>query len=150
MAKAGLTSRLAELEEGQPMPKDTGEHNTTVAYVREVGGRAYFEVPVSGPTVTPGSRVRKIDAVRIEGLADGECLDFDHDSFIADLHEARVRGLEVELIEAKNLLAGTGKSIAEIGFELGYNEKSYFSKVFKKKSGQTPSEFREEMQKLIS
>ena len=102
MAKAGLTSRLAELEERQPMPKDTGEHNTTVAYVREVGGRAYFEVPVSGPTVTPGSRVRKIDAVRIERLADGECLDFDHDSFIADLHEARVRGLEVELIEAKN------------------------------------------------
>ena len=55
-----------------------------------------------------------------------------------------------KLIEAKNLLAGTGKSISEIGFELGYNEKSYFSKVFKKKSGQTPSEFREEMQKLIS
>lgn len=84
------------------MPRDTGEHNTTVDYVREVGGRAYFEVPVSGPTVTPDSRVRKIDAVRIDGLAEGECLDFDRDAFVADLREAQVRGLEVELIEAKN------------------------------------------------
>ena len=49
-----------------------------------------------------------------------------------------------KLLEAKNLLTSTDKSIAEIAFEIGYNEKSYFSKVFKKKSGQTPSEFREE------
>lgn len=55
-----------------------------------------------------------------------------------------------KLTEAKNLLASTNKSISEIGFELGYNEKSYFSNVFKKKSGQTPSEFRDEMQNLLS
>lgn len=55
-----------------------------------------------------------------------------------------------KLTEAKNLLSSTNKSISEIGFELGFNEKSYFSNVFKKKSGQTPSEFREEMRKLIS
>jgi AraC family transcriptional regulator, transcriptional activator of pobA len=54
-----------------------------------------------------------------------------------------------KLIEAKNLLAGTDKSISEIGFELGFNEKSYFTNVFKKKSGQTPTEFREEMKKLL-
>jgi AraC family transcriptional regulator, transcriptional activator of pobA len=54
-----------------------------------------------------------------------------------------------KLTEAKNLLASTQKSISEIGFELGFNEKSYFSNVFKKKSGQTPTEFREEMRKLL-
>jgi AraC family transcriptional regulator, transcriptional activator of pobA len=54
-----------------------------------------------------------------------------------------------KLTEAKNLLATTNKSISEIGFELGYNEKSYFSNVFKKKAGQTPSEFRDEMRKII-
>lgn len=53
-----------------------------------------------------------------------------------------------KLTEAKNLLASTSKSISEIGFELGYNEKSYFSNVFKKKSGQTPSEFRDEMKNI--
>ena len=55
-----------------------------------------------------------------------------------------------KLIEAKNLLLTTDKTIAEIGFELGYNEKSYFTSVFKRRSGLTPSEFRKEMQKLIS
>ncbi len=55
-----------------------------------------------------------------------------------------------KLIEAKNLLISTDKTVSEIGYELGYNEKAYFTNVFKKRSGQTPTEFREEMKKLIS
>lgn len=54
-----------------------------------------------------------------------------------------------KLIEAKNLLVNTDKTISEIGFELGYNEKAYFSNVFKKKSGQTPTEFRDKMRKQL-
>ena len=55
-----------------------------------------------------------------------------------------------KLIEAKNLLTTTDITVAEIGFELGYKEKAYFTSVFKKKSGQTPTEFREEMRRLVS
>ncbi len=55
-----------------------------------------------------------------------------------------------KLIEAKNLLMHTDKTVSEIGFELGYNEKAYFTTVFKKKTGQTPTEFRVEMSILIS
>ena len=55
-----------------------------------------------------------------------------------------------KLIEAKNLLITTDKTISEIGFELGYQENAYFTRVFKKNSGQTPSEFREEMRKLVA
>jgi AraC-like DNA-binding protein len=55
-----------------------------------------------------------------------------------------------KLIEAKNLLISTDKTISEIGYELGYNEKAYFTTVFKRKSGQTPTEFREEMRQIIS
>lgn len=55
-----------------------------------------------------------------------------------------------KLIEAKNLLISSNKTISEIGFELGYSDKAYFTSVFKKKSGQTPTEFREEMNRLIS
>ena len=54
-----------------------------------------------------------------------------------------------KLIEAKNMLVSTNKTIAEIAYEIGYNENSYFSNVFKKKSGQTPGEFRQEMQKML-
>ncbi|OMP29876.1 AraC family transcriptional regulator [Mangrovimonas sp. DI 80] len=54
-----------------------------------------------------------------------------------------------KLIEAKNLLISTDKTISEIAYDLGYNENSYFSNVFKKKSGQSPSEFRDDMKKLL-
>lgn len=55
-----------------------------------------------------------------------------------------------KLIEAKNLLTHSDKTISEIGFELGFNEKSYFTNVFKKRTGETPSEFREKMKSLLS
>lgn len=55
-----------------------------------------------------------------------------------------------KLTEAKNQLINTNKNISEIGFNLGYNEKAYFTNVFKKKTGQTPTEFRVEMKKLLS
>ena len=55
-----------------------------------------------------------------------------------------------KLIEAKNLLLHSTKTISEIGFELGYNEKSYFTRVFHAKMGMTPSRFREMSQPIIS
>ena len=55
-----------------------------------------------------------------------------------------------KLIEAKNLLISTEKTISEIAYELGYNENSYFSNVFKKKSGQSPTEFRDDMKNLLT
>ncbi|MBW8199260.1 helix-turn-helix domain-containing protein [Flagellimonas abyssi] len=55
-----------------------------------------------------------------------------------------------KLNEAKNLLVNSNKTISEIGFEIGYNEKAYFSKVFKRKTGYTPTIFRKEMKQLIS
>jgi AraC family transcriptional regulator, transcriptional activator of pobA len=55
-----------------------------------------------------------------------------------------------KLIEAKSLLLDSGKTVSEIGYELGYNEKSYFTRVFRKRMGVTPSEYREKMRTDIS
>ncbi len=55
-----------------------------------------------------------------------------------------------KLTEAKNLLIYSELSVSEIGFELGYNEKAYFTNVFKKRTGMTPTDFREEMHRIIS
>lgn len=55
-----------------------------------------------------------------------------------------------KLIEAKNLLIHTDKSVSEIGYELGYNEKSYFTRVFRSKLSVTPSDFREMSRAIIS
>ena len=50
-----------------------------------------------------------------------------------------------KLIEARRLLLSTEMTISEIGFTLGYNEKSYFTRVFHKKTGLTPTEYRNTM-----
>lgn len=54
------------------------------------------------------------------------------------------------LTEAKNLLMTTDMPIAEIGFELGFTEKSHFSYSFKKEAGMTPTAFRREMKGIIA
>ena len=67
------------------------------------------------------------------------------------LHQSVSEIIETrKLVEAKNLLVTTDKTIAEIGFDLGFNEKTYFTHVFKKRAGISPSEFRKEMSSLIS
>lgn len=58
---------------------------------------------------------------------------------VSDIIETR------KLIEARRLLLSSEKSVSEIGYELGYNEKSYFTRVFRKRTGKTPSEFRKQI-----
>jgi AraC family transcriptional activator of pobA len=45
------------------------------------------------------------------------------------------------MLEAKRLLFHSSLSISEIAGELGYLDSSYFSRLFKKKTGKTPLEF---------
>jgi two-component system response regulator YesN len=49
---------------------------------------------------------------------------------------------ECRIERAKKLMADHGKSLKEITFEVGYHEPNYFSKVFKKMCGRSPTEFR--------
>ncbi|RMG80027.1 MAG: helix-turn-helix domain-containing protein [Bacteroidetes bacterium] len=43
--------------------------------------------------------------------------------------------------EAKNLLLHPNKSVAEVAYELGFEYPQYFSRLFKKKEGISPSEY---------
>ncbi len=49
----------------------------------------------------------------------------------------------IRVEEGKNLLIFTNKSIQEISFALGYNYQNHFNNVFKKFTGMTPLEFRQ-------
>lgn len=51
----------------------------------------------------------------------------------------------VRVDEAKRLLQDPSVSIKEACFRVGYNDPNYFSRVFKKVTGQTPTEFRNAM-----
>jgi AraC-like DNA-binding protein len=55
-----------------------------------------------------------------------------------------------KLIEARRLLLNSPMNISEIGYALGYNEKSYFTMVFSKKTGLTPTGFRAAMLPLVA
>ncbi|WP_437920512.1 helix-turn-helix domain-containing protein [Sphingobacterium sp. LRF_L2] len=46
------------------------------------------------------------------------------------------------LLEAKRLLVIQDYAVADIAYELNFNDNSYFTKFFKKLEGQTPEEFR--------
>lgn len=51
------------------------------------------------------------------------------------------------LEEAKRLLKDTSLSIQKISEEVGYHDTAYFSKIFKKSLGMTPSRFRDHANK---
>ena len=46
------------------------------------------------------------------------------------------------VIEVQRLLTHTAQTVKEIGFQLGFDDPSYFVRFFKKHTGQTPAEFR--------
>ena len=54
-----------------------------------------------------------------------------------------------KLLEAKNALAHSALTVSEIGWGLGYKEKAHFTHVFKRRTGVTPREFRQEMRALL-
>ncbi len=49
------------------------------------------------------------------------------------------------ILEAKRMVVFTDKSSKEIGFELGFDDPSHFSKFFKSNAGQSLQEFRESL-----
>jgi len=57
--------------------------------------------------------------------------------------KSTVEHIHLELVEkAKSLLWGTENSISEIAYELGFEYPSHFTKIFKAKTGKSPSEYR--------
>lgn len=51
--------------------------------------------------------------------------------------------IDIRIGMVTRLLVDTNKTIAEICYECGYNNMSNFNRIFKKKKGRTPHEFRE-------
>lgn len=52
----------------------------------------------------------------------------------------------VRVIRAKRLLADTSVPIIDVAAKVGLEDQSYFSRFFKRETGQTPTEFRKAMQ----
>lgn len=49
------------------------------------------------------------------------------------------------LLDAKRLLLHSDMSVSEIGYETGFHDPSYFGRFFRRETGSTPAEFRQEI-----
>lgn len=64
--------------------------------------------------------------------------------FKEETNEGFVEYLTKRRVEkAKDMLKDPSKSIKEIGSECGYSDPNYFSRIFKKSTGMTPTEYKE-------
>jgi AraC family transcriptional regulator len=84
--------------------------------------------------------------ITIETLSKKACMSQTHffRSFKNELGISPIDYLNHErVVFAKKLLSSTTKGIAEICYACGFNNISYFNKVFKKTTNLTPSEYRQ-------
>jgi AraC-like DNA-binding protein len=78
---------------------------------------------------------------RMEGLSYSRY----HDVFVAEMGVSPRRYItRLRLRHACELLCGTDMSIAQIGMQVGYDDPSFFSKLFKKEIGISPLRYREQ------
>ena len=52
------------------------------------------------------------------------------------------------VLEAKRLLTYTDKTAKEIAYEVGFDDASHLSRLFKKYTSQSPSEFKKSLKSL--
>ncbi len=57
---------------------------------------------------------------------------------------------ETAILQCQLLMFNTTKDLNEICFEVGYDDPSYFSRVFKEVTGQTPSDFKKRIMHVLS
>ena len=140
-------------------------HATDRLYVdsaaRMVAAQVLRHHVVLGPTVIkdmrgglPPSRVRRVTDFIVANLSQG--LDLDSLAAQAELspyHFARAfkqstgetpHGyvLRHRIERARDLLRGSGKSIAEVALEVGFPSQSHFTTQFRKMTGSTPGQYR--------
>ena len=57
---------------------------------------------------------------------------------------------ETTILQSQLLMFSTTKDINEICYEVGYDDPSYFTRVFKQLAGQTPSDFKKQIMHVLS
>lgn len=121
----------------------------------------YYKRQFINRTELSGKTVSKFNSVLQQYMSDGGLQNkglptvhsmaeqlFISPRYLSDLLKQETGKTALELIhlslisEAKNLLKKADRSIAEIAYDLGFENTSYFTRLFKKQTGMKPLEFR--------
>ena len=84
---------------------------------------------------------------KIENIADGLKVSARYLSDIlkSETGKSAIEHIHLYLLdEAKNLLMQPDKTVSEVAYQLGFDYPQYFSRLFKKKTGLSPKEYREQ------
>lgn len=87
-----------------------------------------------------------MDEIKLKTLAGIACMSEAAFSRFFKLHTGRTVSdyiIEIRLGNAARMLVDTNNTVADISFQCGYNNLSNFNRVFKRKKGCSPTEFRE-------
>lgn len=87
-----------------------------------------------------------MDEIKLKTLADIACMSDAAFSRFFKLHTGRTVSdyiIEIRLGNASRMLVDTNMTVVDISFQCGYNNLSNFNRVFKRKKGCSPTEFRE-------
>lgn len=87
-----------------------------------------------------------MDEIKLKTLADIACMSDAAFSRFFKLHTGRTVSdyiIETRLGHASRMLVDTNMTVVDISFRCGYNNLSNFNRVFKRKKGCSPTEFRE-------
>jgi len=154
-AVAGLRQEGEQPADAFSQPLLRTQLDVLLHYANRVYHRQFPIEPTSGPDLL--SRFETLLATYLEGAAAQPLPAVQH--FAEALHVSPAhlgdvlrthtgqnaqQHLHAALLEkARRLLLGTSLSIRETAFQLGFENPSYFSRLFKDKTGYTPTEFRQ-------
>ncbi len=91
------------------------------------------------------------DEIKLKDLANVACMSEAAMSRFFKLHTGRTISdyiIDIRLGNAARLLVDTNQSVADISYQCGYNNLSNFNRLFKRKKGCSPKEFREYYHKV--
>ncbi len=92
-----------------------------------------------------------MDEIKLKTLSDIACMSENAFSRFFKMHTGRTISdyiIDIRLGNAARMLVDTNKTVSDISFLCGYNNLSNFNRVFKRKKGCSPTEFREYYRKI--
>lgn len=114
-----------------------------------VHGIGYQDTPITPAQLR--TALYRCLAMAYQFFIDADCRlcchyhDFASLPFMSRLQNALDFGDKLRIDTAKKLLTTTNSSINDVSIQAGFNDYFYFLKTFKKYTGKTPSEFRNEV-----